>query len=167
MRAPVRIGQSSPFRFNITPMIDVVFLLIIFFLVASYFVRSEHSRPVLLPGAQGGRTQPENHSHRLTVTVESGGELSVAGTSVSFAELATRIRDLRRSADADSEPAGSRPSPEIRIRSDRHARFSDVRKIIEECATSGIRSIRFAVTPMSAESSVPPLMPQQTGESVP
>jgi biopolymer transport protein ExbD len=36
-------------------------------------------------------------------------------------------------------------SPEVRIRSDKDARFIEIRKIIEQCAAQNIRSIKFAV----------------------
>jgi biopolymer transport protein ExbD len=83
MRLPDTSGQRAPFRFNITPMIDVVFLLIIFFLVASYFVRSEHSREVALPDAQRGNPDDPTSEYRLTITVERDGKLSIAGNLVS------------------------------------------------------------------------------------
>jgi biopolymer transport protein ExbD len=50
-------------------MIDVVFLLIIFFLVASYFVRSEQSRAVMLPDAAKGQSDDHMSQNRLTITV--------------------------------------------------------------------------------------------------
>ncbi|MCA9048548.1 MAG: biopolymer transporter ExbD, partial [Planctomycetaceae bacterium] len=40
VRIPSKVSRSE-LQFNITPLIDVVFLLIIFFLVASHFARSE------------------------------------------------------------------------------------------------------------------------------
>ncbi|MBM4074764.1 MAG: biopolymer transporter ExbD, partial [Planctomycetes bacterium] len=45
MRLPSTQIQRG-LTFNITPLIDVVFLLIIFFLVASHFIRNETLEPV-------------------------------------------------------------------------------------------------------------------------
>ena len=73
MRLPQTVSSRSAFRFNITPMIDVVFLLIIFFLVASYFLRSEQSRAVQLPSAVGGQDDPGGVPTHLTITVEADG----------------------------------------------------------------------------------------------
>lgn len=152
MRLPDTFGQRMPFRFNITPMIDVVFLLIIFFLVASYFARSEQSRSVELPEARKG--QPDNQSslRRLTITIEKEGKLSIGGQLLSEASVLKRIREL---ADDVSNGASQRTGgaagkggvelPEVRIRSDRDAKFAEIRRLIEHCAASNIRSIRFAV----------------------
>ncbi len=94
--ASTRHNSATPFRFNITPMIDVVFLLIIFFLVASYFVRSEQSREVSLPEASKGKPDDFSAQKRLTITVDKDGQLSIAGNVVSEDEIIDRIRLLLR-----------------------------------------------------------------------
>lgn len=143
MRLPTSSVYRAPLRFNITPMIDVVFLLIIFFLVASYFVRSEQSRKVDLPDASRGRLDDQSSQHRLTITVEKDGRLSIGGQLLSEAKILKRIQDLKGLEGAgDAAVAG----PEVRIRSDRDAKFSEIRRLIEHCAAENIRSIRFAVT---------------------
>lgn len=143
MRLPDTSGQRAPFRFNITPMIDVVFLLIIFFLVASYFVRSEHSREVALPDAKKGNPDDPSSEYRLTITVERDGKLSIAGNVVSDDTVMQRIQELQASATAST--GKKRARPEVRIRSDRDTQFAEIRKLIEQCAANGINSIRFAV----------------------
>ena len=137
--------QRTPFRFNITPMIDVVFLLIIFFLVASYFVRSEQSREVSLPEASKGKPDDFSAQKRLTITVEKDGRLSIAGNVVTETEVIDRIRLLSTKTDDVGEQVQPEVLPEVRIRSDRDARYGEIRRLIEQCATHGIRSIRFAV----------------------
>lgn len=140
MRLPDASIRRTPLRFNITPMIDVVFLLIIFFLVASYFVRSEQSREVELPVASKGQSDEESSPHHLTITIESDGHLSVAGVQISENQVFRRIEELKET------PAPNGGTPEVRIRSDRNAKFASIRKLIEHCAANDIRSIRFAVT---------------------
>jgi biopolymer transport protein ExbD len=142
MRLPDSASGKSQFRFNITPMIDVVFLLIIFFLVASYFIRSEQSRKVALPTAGLGSVDDSTSQERLTVTVERDGQWSVGGQIEPHDAVFRRIEELAVPVDADPT-AGS---PEVRIRSDREARFSEIRELIEKCAQNNIRRIRFAVT---------------------
>jgi len=146
MRLPETFGQRSPFRFNITPMIDVVFLLIIFFLVASYFVRSEQSRKVALPDATKGQSDDRSSQNRLTITVESDGRLSIGGQLLAEAVVLRRIQELRGIVGDGGQ---SDVEPEVRIRSDRDASFAEIRRLIEHCAAHKIRSIRFAVATQS------------------
>lgn len=126
-------------------MIDVVFLLIIFFLVASYFVRSEQSREVSLPEASKGKPDDFSAQKRLTITVDKDGQLSIAGNVVSEDEIIDRIRLLAAKTDETGAPTSPEEQPEVRIRSDKDARYGEIRRLIEQCASQGIRSIRFAV----------------------
>ena len=132
--------RRGPIEFNMTPMIDVVFLLIIFFLVASHFVRNEQAEPVDLPSARQGLSDDEPATYRLTITVDQLGNLFIAGEPQSNQAAVRQIEEL----DARAEANGA--EPEVRIRSDRAASYRHVRTLLEHCAALGIRSIRFAVT---------------------
>lgn len=137
MRLPTQYNQRTPLRFNITPLIDVVFLLIIFFLVASHFVRSEQAEPVDLPLATGGMDDNDEAPNRLTVTIAADGGLFVAGESQTEAQVLDRIDQL----NVDDKTALA----EVRFRGHRDGRFGQMRRLIEHCASRNIRSIRFAV----------------------
>jgi biopolymer transport protein ExbD len=126
-------------------MIDVVFLLIIFFLVASYFVRSEQSREVSLPQASKGKPDDFSAQKRLTITVEKDGRLSIAGNVVTESEVIDRIRLLSEKVSEGEGQVQPDVLPEVRIRSDRDARYGEIRRLIEQCASHKIRSIKFAV----------------------
>jgi len=121
-------------------MIDVVFLLIIFFLVASYFIRSEHARPVTLPQTPGGQPDAADNRPHLTVTIEPDGRCSIGGQLLSQDSVVQRIQALAQSPETLPNERG-----QVRIRADRTARFAEVRQLIEACADSQITSIRFAV----------------------
>jgi len=149
MRLPRAVSGRSAFRFNITPMIDVVFLLIIFFLVASYFLRSERSRTVQLPTAVGGQEDPGGALAHLTITVESDGSWSVAGLRQTAAQVEARIADL-----ATGVEVGGRAG-QVRIRADRNAAYREVRRLIEVCAAQKLRGIQFAISGQSAGSALP------------
>ncbi|MCR9198623.1 MAG: biopolymer transporter ExbD [Planctomycetaceae bacterium] len=137
MRRPTIYSQRTPLRFNITPLIDVVFLLIIFFLVASHFVRSEQAQQVSLPVATGGEVDNQQSPNRLTLTVEADGQLFLAGEPIAEDLLFERISQLET-----SDPAAP---PEVRIRGDRDGEYGQMRRIIEYCASRRIQSIQFAV----------------------
>ncbi len=139
MRLPTQYNQRTPLRFNITPLIDVVFLLIIFFLVASHFVRSEQAEAVELPRATGALDDEEQVQNRLTITIAQDGSLFVAGQPHDQATVFRLINELKQATqDSDS-------SPELRLRGHRSGRYGPMRQLIEHAAAQGIRSIRFAV----------------------
>ena len=136
MRVPTRPREYG-LRLNITPLIDVVFLLIIFFLVASHFVRSENLEAVELPEAtQTEDQQDEEILRRLVVTITADSRLHVAGKIVDMAEVNTMLLNGRTEYGEDFE---------LRIRSDRAVPYRIVEPIVIACAKVGVTKIKFPV----------------------
>ncbi len=74
---------------DLTPMVDVVFLLIIFFMVSTTFITLESGLPVELPDSQTTITEPSNLP---TVTVTKDGAIFFGGAQVQEAQLALLLR---------------------------------------------------------------------------
>ncbi|HEX7002911.1 MAG TPA: biopolymer transporter ExbD [Trueperaceae bacterium] len=89
MRRQTRYYNRQPTLLDLTPMVDVVFLLIIFFMVSTTFITLESGLPVDLPQAQSATAQS---SEVPTVTVNSEGAIFVAGSQVQQADLAAALR---------------------------------------------------------------------------
>jgi len=66
-------NSNRKYGFNMTPMIDVVFLLIIFFLVSSHLSRQESQLELELPTAASGQDDTDQETPRLTINVKSDG----------------------------------------------------------------------------------------------
>ena len=65
--------RSDPLEVNLTPLIDVVFLLLIFFMVSTSF-KMETQLDLELPTAKG---QSEPATGLMTLTVSSGGQYAI------------------------------------------------------------------------------------------
>lgn len=135
MRIPTRT-QDRGFTFNITPLIDVVFLLIIFFLVASHFIRNENVERIELPLASQGKDDEESAS-RLVVTVIPTGELLLGTTAIPQEEFEPRLQILIAKHGA--------AATEVRIRADRSVVYSKVEPLLLTAARNGVTRVRFAV----------------------
>ncbi|MCH7686619.1 MAG: biopolymer transporter ExbD [Planctomycetes bacterium] len=139
MKVPTRKREHG-LQFNITPLIDVVFLLIIFFLVASHFVRAENKESVDLPKATQTDDQAEESPNRLVVTVTADRQLHVGGNVVGFDELEQRI-----SAGGAADNGEERNRFEVRIRGDQTVPYSVIEPIILACARAGVTRVKFSV----------------------
>jgi biopolymer transport protein ExbD len=140
MRSPTNLGRGS-IGFNMTPMIDVVFLLIIFFLVSSHLARQETQVAVDLPGAVTSDRREEENVRRLIVNVLSETQILVGTQPIEPARLETLLNyESRRSLGAGH----TRPL-EVRIRTDRTVPYRTVEPILLACARSGIWNVKFAV----------------------
>jgi biopolymer transport protein ExbD len=140
MRSPTNLGRGSV-GFNMTPMIDVVFLLIIFFLVSSHLARQETQVAVDLPDAASSDRPEEEDVRRLFINVLSETQILVGSQPIEPARLETLLDyESRKSAGDNIRPL------EVRIRTDRTVPYRAVEPILLACARSGIWNVKFAVT---------------------
>lgn len=137
MRLPTQNIQRG-LQFNITPLIDVVFLLIIFFLVASHFIRNEQVEQVELPTASEGKDD-DDAANRIVVTVATDLKLMLSGHEATVEEVEKRLQIIAEQYG----PAAT----ELRIRADRSVPYSSVEPLLLAAARSGISKVRFAVLP--------------------
>ncbi len=79
---------------NLTPMIDVVFLLIIFFMVGTQFTNDERQIDIQLPGAHNLNAMISTPDRR-EVIITSDGIAHLDGQPVSISQLTERLSDLR------------------------------------------------------------------------
>ncbi|HIF30867.1 MAG: biopolymer transporter ExbD [Pirellulaceae bacterium] len=133
MRVP-RIARSGSVGFNMTPMIDVVFLLIIFFLVSSHLARQETHMELPLPVAASSG-EDDLDSNRLIVNILDSGEYRLAGRRVAQKKLVQRLAERQTES---VEPLA------VKIRTSRRAPYRHVSGVLAACATAGIERVTFA-----------------------
>ena len=122
MDIPVR---SQGTVLNLTPLIDIVFLLLIFFLLTTQFIE-EDGIGVRLPTAASA---VDRERDELAVVVTSAGELFVEGQRLSMTELRPRLRDL---LGRDTT---------IVLRGDREVHLQQVVSVMEQARLAGAARI--------------------------
>ncbi|QDU30850.1 biopolymer transport protein ExbD [Anatilimnocola aggregata] len=137
MRVPSSTTSRGEVGFNMTPMIDVVFQLIIFFLLSSNLSQLENSLPLPLPVADSGQDDDgDPEQPRLTITVLADGTLLMTGAPVPSSELSSRLAERIEKLGTDVE---------VCIRADRSVPSRFVSPILLACAKNGIRNVSYAV----------------------
>lgn len=135
MRTPLRISSTST-QINMTPMIDVTFLLIIFFLLSSHLAQQESQVDLTLPSAVSGHESAVDDRPRLSVNVQGDGAIVLGSTPTSVDDMPGRLR-------VEREKLG--PDMEVRIRADRSVPYRAVEPILLACAEAGLWNVTFAV----------------------
>jgi biopolymer transport protein ExbD len=135
MRVPNYPG-SRGVSINLTPMIDVTFLLIIFFLVSSHLAKQENFLPLELPVAGSGISDFSDRT-TLTIQIPSDGSYLVNNANVPFDQMQNLI--LIKMAENGKNPI------RIRIRTDKSAAYAPIAKLLKLCAVTGNSDIVFAV----------------------
>ncbi|MBX3423853.1 MAG: biopolymer transporter ExbD [Pirellulaceae bacterium] len=118
-----------------TPMIDVVFLLIIFFLVSSHLAKQENSITLALPTAASGM-QDLARRDTVTINILTDGSWLLGGAPIDALTLETAIG--RRMADS-LQPL------QLRIRTDQSVPYHRLEPILAVAARLGISDIVFSV----------------------
>ena len=131
-----RRTPGAGLTFNMTPMIDVVFLLIIFFLVSSHLAKQEAQMDLPLPVADSSLEPTVTDTPRVTVNVLKEGDLLFAGRRIRPQELSDRLRDRL-------EDTGG--ALEVRIRGDRRVVYGSIEPVMLACAEAGVWDVTFAV----------------------
>ena len=149
LKIPDRSNDSTQ-SFNMTPIIDIVFLLIIFFLVVCQFIEAENF-PVAVPDdcefAQGNG---EPGTQMTTITVMKTNEESIAFAVGSEKVSASAYPNLTGIADKLAQLIDARLRdlpPEHRIvtlRIDKDIRFAQAQYALAAVAASSATDIQLA-----------------------
>lgn len=120
---------------NMTPMIDIVFLLIIFFMTVSQVSEVNRER-LKLPKQPGSEDQKASV---LTVNFMTDETMVVGGVTYSFSELIGLVADeLARLGDNPTRLT-------VVLRADREVASGTVNRVVEALAKMDIRKVRFPV----------------------
>lgn len=116
---------------DITPMIDVVFLLIVFFMVVAAEITNKIE--IMMPEADRA-VVPDDNSNRLEVTVVENGDAYIGMMPVTLDELSERIR-------VENEEV---PGFRVYVRADANTPHEYIQTIMRTCAENGVFDIIFA-----------------------
>lgn len=117
---------------QMAPLIDCVFLLLIFFLVATTLKKHEPELPVDLPYS-GVSVMATREDNLLIIGLDSYGNRYLGAEMVTTELLHRHLRE-RAANNADQK---------VRIDADRQARYEDLVEIIELCQFEGLHNIAF------------------------
>lgn len=120
---------------NMTPMIDIVFLLIIFFMTVSQVSEINNER-LELPKLQGSEDQKRTS---LTVNVDQSGDVVVSGNRITTSELLTFV-------SLELAKVGDNPDRlTVVIRGDKRGISKPVNRIVTALSRLQIKKVRLAV----------------------
>lgn len=149
--------EEEEVSLNLAPLIDVVFLLLIFFMITTTF-NKDNVIDLSLPEASSKQSQPTEFSIRITVSklneitieIDQTRFKNVSGGMMSDSE---RRRDLSKKISRAIESLRSNNpnfagiSPTIIIQADKAASHGRVIQLMDAISQLGINTIQFAVAP--------------------
>lgn len=116
-------GLSPLAEINVTPMVDVMLVLLIIFMVAAPMLSS--GMKVDLPQARSA--QPTDPKNPVVLTIGADNKITLGADEISRAELVSRIRTMIGGEDRI-----------VHVRGDRTASYGDIVAVLDELALNGI-----------------------------
>ncbi|MCZ7643708.1 MAG: biopolymer transporter ExbD [Planctomycetota bacterium] len=125
------VSDEEDFSLPMTPMIDIVFLLLIFFLLATTINEEEVDLQVNLPGGTQGSAAGNAAGTRMVISVRSDGVFTLGGAPMAWDELKRRVLDAGRRQE----------KPRVFLRGDQEAPYGKVAQVLQLCQEAGIEQV--------------------------
>ncbi|MEM8679753.1 MAG: biopolymer transporter ExbD, partial [Planctomycetota bacterium] len=119
---------------NLTPMIDVLFLLIIFFMVGTKFVGDERKIQLKIPTVQEN-AQLQVTSHKKVVSISRDGQVTLDGELLTLEGLTSALDQQRQ----------AQPHLSVSVRGSAESPFQHVASVLSACRAAGIQDMAIAV----------------------
>jgi len=123
---------------DMTPIIDMVFNLLIFFLVATTFHQTEREMQIALPEARA--SGPITTALRdIVVNVDAQGRMIVAGRTMSETDLGAMIR----------QAVTANPAQKVSVRGDRTTAYANIARALDICKGAGVNEPYLETIPVN------------------
>ena len=127
-------NEPSSTDIDMTPMIDMTFQLITFFMFVMNFSEAEQDDRVQLPMSQLAKPTEGTIETPITLQLTNNGSIIYAGEMVAFRDIGGYLeREKSVMIDAGKEPAAAT----VIVRADGRAKTGEVQEIIKICQEKG------------------------------
>jgi biopolymer transport protein ExbD len=141
---PFPLDDEGTLGFQIAPMVDVVFVIMLFFMVMAGAVKVEKELVTRLPGSVENSTTPEFNDETI-IAISDEGEVTLNDDptdptdSVVLPQLRATLMRLKENADNAKQPVV------VTIVSDQHAKYSRTIDVLNALAFAKITNVTFNV----------------------
>ncbi len=129
-----RSSRREELELNITPLIDIVFLLLIFFMVSTTFQR-ESELQIQLPKAE--REPSSNTPERIEVVISADGQYAIGGRQLADNQRSTLV-------DALGKAAGDNRDRPLVVRADKRTPHQAVVRAMDAASRLGLSRLSIA-----------------------
>lgn len=134
-----RTHRREEVDLNITPLIDIVFLLLIFFMVSTTFQKESQLRVQLPEATEQAQTDP---AEPVEITISAEGQFAIGGRKLSHNDLATVI-------DALGRVVGDNRDRPIVVRADSRTPHQAVVRAMDAASKLGLNRLSIATAHQS------------------
>ena len=124
--------EKEDLQLNMAPMIDMIFLLIIFFLTATTFTEREREQDVLLPSNRNPGSLSRSLDNNIIVNVKQDGGIFVMGARIEPEQLVALLKERKSALEK------KKVNLKVQIRGDKRTLHGNVSAALEAVERAGI-----------------------------
>ena len=128
--------RSKSVELNVTSLVDVLFLLLIFFMLTTTFKHAGELELNLPESSTAGPANSNAGAEAVDLVLTEQGTLLLDGASVTFETLPARLNALRR----------SRPGAQIMIEAEAGVQHGQVVRLLDAVRTAGFQGVGIGAT---------------------
>ncbi len=121
--------------FQLTSMMDIIFLMLFFFITTSIFSQWEYEVSISLPSAKSGKV-PDRLPGEIIINIAKDGRVSVNQQDLTLEALKGRLDRLARYF----------PGQPVVLRADKDTRYEALIKVVDTCRMADIWNFSMATT---------------------
>ena len=118
---------------QLAPLVDVLFLLVIFFAVTSHYAKNEQVMDINVPAAEEGKDKESRNVGEIIINIKTAGEIIVNGQQLTEAELLVKLKNI----------AAIYKDQAVILRGDEVVDYKFVIRVLDTCQKAGIWNIAF------------------------
>jgi biopolymer transport protein ExbD len=128
-----RHAKPEVFGFQIAPMVDILLVLLVFFIVTWNFSLSEKELDVKIPSATNAKNT-DQYVGQVVVNVKTDGSIIFNRQPITADELVAKLREL----------AKLYPDQAVILRGDQNANYKYIVNVLDICRQANIWNVAFA-----------------------
>jgi biopolymer transport protein ExbD len=132
----IDLGDDEVPEIGLIALIDCIFFLLMFFMVATSFKQQDTQRktkdlPIVLPSATATLVASQARPDPLVIGVDAQGGLSLDGQAISLQALHDKLRT----------EAAARPNRPVRVDGDKRAAYQHIVHVLDLCQFEGLTQV--------------------------
>ncbi|MCX6855880.1 MAG: biopolymer transporter ExbD [Verrucomicrobia bacterium] len=124
----------EPSPMQLAPLVDILFLLVIFFAVTSHYAKNEQVMDISVPAADEGKDNESRNVGEIIININTQGEIFVNGAQLTEEELLVKLQNI---VTIYKDQA-------VILRGDEVVDYKYVIAVLNTCQKAGIWNIAFA-----------------------
>jgi biopolymer transport protein ExbD len=139
------VSKIEPIPLQLAPLIDVLLLLLLFFIITMNLAKQETEIEISVPAADEGKVNQNRDVGEIVVNVKKDGSITVEGATLTEAQLLAKLQLI---ASVHKDQA-------VILRGDENSLYKNTIDVLDICRKAGIWNVSFATRDPDAPGTAP------------